>query len=229
MSSEAEDDVKPVLSAARETLCRLVEESGSETEAYETDADVVAGLEAMCGTLDERCHKLDEEHDQALAIAVDLEEKNRRLASANAQLAELYAELEEKNRAVKAANSELAKANAHGAELMGHLELKNAENARLNGALSHANATAAELMADLEEKNLKLRQSMAEIRTLQGIVPICAHCKQVRDDDGYWEQVEAYLAKRSELSFSHDICPPCADKYFAEVLDDDDRKAMGLT
>lgn len=170
----------------------------------------------------------DREGTQAAGIAVDLEEKNHRLAQANARMAELYAELERKTHALQSANTDLSHANAHAAELMGELEIKNAENNRLNAALSHANAQAAELMADLEEKNEQLRISLAEIKTLQGIVPICAHCKQVRDDDGYWEQVEAYLGKRSELAFSHGICPACCDKYYSEYLTDEDREELGL-
>ncbi|MBK9796554.1 MAG: hypothetical protein IPP58_08635 [Holophagaceae bacterium] len=54
-----------------------------------------------------------------------------------------------------------------------------------------------------------LRESLANVRTLRGLIPICAHCKRVRDDAGFWQQVEAYLHERSEAKFSHSICPSC--------------------
>ena len=54
-----------------------------------------------------------------------------------------------------------------------------------------------------------LRKSLEEIRTLRGIIPICANCKKIRDDQGYWNQVEVYIRDRTEAEFSHGICPDC--------------------
>ncbi len=59
----------------------------------------------------------------------------------------------------------------------------------------------------------------AEIKTLRGIVPICAHCKKIRDDQGYWQQVEQYVTTHSEARFSHGICPECMDQARAELED----------
>ncbi len=53
-----------------------------------------------------------------------------------------------------------------------------------------------------------------EIKTLRGIVPICSHCKKIRDDKGYWNHLEAYIQKHSDASFSHGICPECAGKLY---------------
>jgi PAS domain S-box-containing protein len=67
----------------------------------------------------------------------------------------------------------------------------------------------------LEEKNRlidKLTQASAEIRTLQGIIPICMYCKKIRDDTGYWHQVESYVSARSNAQFSHGLCPDCMKK-----------------
>ena len=47
------------------------------------------------------------------------------------------------------------------------------------------------------------------IETLRGIIPICSYCKEIRDDEGYWNQVETYVAKHADASFSHGICPTC--------------------
>jgi len=55
-----------------------------------------------------------------------------------------------------------------------------------------------------------------EIKTLRGIIPICSSCKNVRDDKGYWQQVEAYVRDRSEAEFSHSICPECFEKLYPE-------------
>lgn len=55
----------------------------------------------------------------------------------------------------------------------------------------------------------ELEKALDEIKTLRGIIPICANCKKIRDDKGYWEQVEVYVSDRSEAEFSHSICPEC--------------------
>jgi len=60
----------------------------------------------------------------------------------------------------------------------------------------------------------ELQSALGEIKTLQGILPICSYCKKIRNDGGYWEQVEAYIAHHSEAEFSHSICPPCLKKHF---------------
>lgn len=49
---------------------------------------------------------------------------------------------------------------------------------------------------------------------LKGIVPICAHCKKIRDDKGYWELLETYIEEHSEASFSHGLCPDCSDELY---------------
>ncbi|MGC8492321.1 MAG: response regulator [Syntrophobacteraceae bacterium] len=58
----------------------------------------------------------------------------------------------------------------------------------------------------------ELREALSRIKTLRGLLPICAWCKKVRDDQGYWQQIEAYVRDHSEADFSHSICPVCAKK-----------------
>jgi PAS domain S-box-containing protein len=60
----------------------------------------------------------------------------------------------------------------------------------------------------------KLQESRKEIKVLQGMLPICAYCKRIRDDRGSWEQMESYIAKRTEAEFSHSICPDCMAQHF---------------
>ena len=62
------------------------------------------------------------------------------------------------------------------------------------------------------------------IETLRGIVPICSYCKQIRDDKGYWNQVDAYIAEHTEAEFSHGICPACMAKFHPEDADENDEK-----
>lgn len=72
----------------------------------------------------------------------------------------------------------------------------------------------------LVRKNRELEEAMAEITQLKGILPICASCKKIRDDDGFWHQVETYLSSHSEAQFSHGLCPTCMEKLYGEYLDD---------
>jgi PAS domain S-box-containing protein len=69
----------------------------------------------------------------------------------------------------------------------------------------------------LEDERRRLRQALDEVRTLRGIVPICAHCKKIRDDMGYWSQVEQYVSDHTEARFSHGICPACLEKEMEEI------------
>ncbi|MBP6307295.1 MAG: response regulator transcription factor [Opitutaceae bacterium] len=72
-------------------------------------------------------------------------------------------------------------------------------------------------------KILELRDALEQIKTLRGIVPICSSCKKIRDDKGYWSQVEAYISRHSDATFSHGICPDCLHRLspeFANELDE---------
>lgn len=61
-----------------------------------------------------------------------------------------------------------------------------------------------------------LKKALSEVKTLSGLIPICASCKKIRDDKGYWKQVEEYLKEHSEMEFSHGICPDCAEKLYPD-------------
>ena len=67
---------------------------------------------------------------------------------------------------------------------------------------------------NLENKNKELEKALAEIKVLRGFIPICASCKKIRDDKGYWSQVEEYIARHSEAKFTHGICPDCMVKLY---------------
>jgi response regulator RpfG family c-di-GMP phosphodiesterase len=78
-----------------------------------------------------------------------------------------------------------------------------------------------EMQDQLAAQVRELRQALEDIKTLQGILPICMHCKKIRNDTGYWEQVEAYVGRHSEALFSHCICPECMNSFYPELLSDE--------
>lgn len=73
----------------------------------------------------------------------------------------------------------------------------------------------------------ELRRAAEEVKTLSGIIPICSHCKKVRNDSGYWEQVEAYVSSRTDAGFSHGICPECLEKHYPEQAERLRRRSRG--
>ncbi len=67
------------------------------------------------------------------------------------------------------------------------------------------------LITHVAEQQRSLKR---EVKVLEGLLPICAHCKQIRTSEGEWEQLEEYITRQSEATFSHSICPSCRQKYF---------------
>ena len=76
--------------------------------------------------------------------------------------------------------------------------------------------------AEREELISELQDALAEVKALSGLLPICASCKNIRDDKGYWNQIESYIRDRSEAEFSHSICPECAKKLYPDLDISDD-------
>lgn len=74
------------------------------------------------------------------------------------------------------------------------------------------------LTAGMVRWNSELRDALTEVKTLSGLLPICASCKCIRDDRGYWNQVEAYIGDRSHATFTHSICPKCAQVLYRDFL-----------
>jgi hypothetical protein len=77
--------------------------------------------------------------------------------------------------------------------------------------------------AEMERENLinDLRSALADVKTLSGLLPICSSCKKIRDDNGYWQQVESYVQRHSEAQFTHGLCPDCIGKYFPDYVNDE--------
>jgi response regulator RpfG family c-di-GMP phosphodiesterase len=77
------------------------------------------------------------------------------------------------------------------------------------------------LQKELKEKNAQLKRALANVRTLKGLLPICANCKKIRNDNGYWEQVEVYVREHSDAQFSHGICPDCLTTLYPEYFQEE--------
>jgi sigma-B regulation protein RsbU (phosphoserine phosphatase) len=73
-----------------------------------------------------------------------------------------------------------------------------------------------EMRATLADKVQELALALEQVKTLRGIVPICANCKNVRDDQGYWNKVETYFREHTEAEFSHAVCPDCMTKLYPQ-------------
>jgi hypothetical protein len=67
----------------------------------------------------------------------------------------------------------------------------------------------------------ELQAALLKIEVLDGLLPICASCKRIRDENGQWHQIESYIQDRSRAQFSHGICPDCAQKFYADYLSDE--------
>lgn len=80
--------------------------------------------------------------------------------------------------------------------------------------LRRARERAEEETREREALIAQLRESIENVRVLHGLLPICAGCKKIRDDKGYWQQLEVYIRDHSEADFSHGLCPDCVKRYW---------------
>ncbi|MGO9377338.1 MAG: response regulator [Dissulfurispiraceae bacterium] len=74
---------------------------------------------------------------------------------------------------------------------------------------------------DTERERLirELQETLSKVKQLSGLLPICASCKKIRDDEGYWTQVEVYMREHTEMDFTHTVCPECTKKIYPEYYD----------
>lgn len=98
------------------------------------------------------------------------------------------------------------------ARLKTHLELKDSRE-RLIRLVSREKRTKKKLITMIK----KLGKAKKQIKTLSGFIPICAHCKNIRDDKGYWSRIETYISSRTEAQFSHGLCPDCMKELYPEI------------
>jgi hypothetical protein len=70
----------------------------------------------------------------------------------------------------------------------------------------------------LQQTNQDLENALAEVKTLSGLLPICASCQKIRNDKGYWDRIENYIQDHSEATFSHSLCPECAQELYPDIF-----------
>ena len=88
-------------------------------------------------------------------------------------------------------------------------------------SLNVLNVRLKKVQKEKQEKIEELGTALSEIKTLRGMLPICAECKKIRDDEGYWEQLESYVSRHTSAVFSHGICPGCMVKLYPDYVDGD--------
>jgi predicted HTH domain antitoxin len=93
----------------------------------------------------------------------------------------------------------------------------NTMSKKLRYQLDHLEEIVDERTSELKYSNKKLQDALEDIKTLKGIIPICMHCKEIRDDQGSWNQLEKYITEHSDAQFSHGICNKCLKKYHPEL------------
>ena len=86
----------------------------------------------------------------------------------------------------------------------------------INDASNKLKDSYESLEKKIEERTSILQEALKEVKQLTGLLPICASCKKIRDDKGYWNQIEGYIQKHSEAQFSHGICPECSDELYGK-------------
>ena len=72
---------------------------------------------------------------------------------------------------------------------------------------------------DQERLIAELKDALAQIKTISGLIPICAGCKKIRDDEGFWQQLESYLSRHSDAIFSHGLCPECVKRLYPDFVE----------
>lgn len=75
----------------------------------------------------------------------------------------------------------------------------------------------ARLQAENRQTINELRAALSEVKALKGLIPICANCKKIRDDGGFWSNVETYVSEHSDAEFSHSVCPECVDTLYPDL------------
>lgn len=137
----------------------------------------------------------------------------------NRQWEPVYLHLEEKDGRLTSSESWHPMLGENGTYLAGSAAPLFDAAGNLVGAVETVRDITAIKRNELERERLieELQEALASVKTLKGLLPICASCKKVRDDAGYWNQIESYIAKHSEAEFSHGLCPECVQKYFPGV------------
>ena len=97
-----------------------------------------------------------------------------------------------------------------------HIEITSA-NKELSNYKNNLELIVEERTKELKKTNMELSSAISEVKHLKGLLPICSSCKKIRDDNGYWSQLESYISTHSQAEFTHSICPVCAKKLYPDI------------
>jgi len=88
------------------------------------------------------------------------------------------------------------------------------------GRVEAMNQRLSENLEILRQTNRALEKALSEVKTLSGLLPICASCQKIRNDRGYWDRIETYIQAHSDATFSHGLCPECAQQLYPDIFPD---------
>ena len=112
--------------------------------------------------------------------------------------------------------NQLSKIAFQNLELRKNRELLKEFNQELENIVKERTAELDSANRDLKKALEDLQKAFDSIKTLKGLLPICSNCKKIRDDKGYWNQIEKYIESYTDVSFSHGVCPECAEKLYGD-------------
>ena len=132
---------------------------------------------------------------------------------------DLAAKVDQKTVELQQAKKEIE---AHSRILEQKVAERTADLVKTNQRLKNEIETRKEAEAKKEMLIFDLQKTLKEVKALRGLLPICSSCKKIRDDKGYWNQIEAYISDHSEAQFSHSLCPQCVKKLYGGFIEDDE-------
>ncbi len=189
-------DQRPIALDLLEALSEVEERRGRPAQALEH-------LQAHVALRDSIFDQGALQRLSAMEAEAEIERRERENASLRADQAVQEARLERQRLITLLSGALLSSALA----LVGMLVHFNRKGRARERALAETNRS-------LEQTNRALLEARTEVQALKGLIPICSHCKRIRDDEGYWESVETYISERSEALFSHSICAECGPKHY---------------
>lgn len=96
------------------------------------------------------------------------------------------------------------------------VEARTAELEQTNESLHHEIKERVAAEKEKEKVIKELQTALSEVKTLSGLLPVCSQCKKIRDDKGYWNQIDTYLSSHTKVSVSHSLCPECAKNLYGD-------------
>ena len=97
---------------------------------------------------------------------------------------------------------------------------QHSDDSRWHEAISGIMNELITVKRELQQKNAELQEALDQVKVLSGLLPMCASCKNIRDDKGYWQSVESYVSAHSEATFTHGLCPACVRRLYPEIADE---------